>query len=107
MCFINTWTRVISSLQFIKLKRLDNDIKTKKKNNSKTCTNYETKGKPRKKATSRYRTRMHNKNPVFTERNRPTPNLIGHTAFDIPDRYNLYSTSERDKLVASKQREIL
>ena len=37
----------ISSLSYIKLKRLDNDIITK--SISKTCTNYETKGKPRKK----------------------------------------------------------
>ena len=39
----------ISSLSYIKLKRLDNDIKTK--SFSKTCTNYETKGKSRKKKT--------------------------------------------------------
>ena len=36
----------ISSLSYINLKRLDNDIKAK--SISKTCTNYETKGKPRK-----------------------------------------------------------
>ena len=92
----------ISSLVYIKLKRLDNDIKTK--SISKTCTNYETKGKPRKSVTLRYRIRMHNKNSVCTERNSPTPNPLGHIVFDIPERYNLYSTSESDKLVASKQR---
>ena len=37
----------ISSRSYIKLKRLDIDIKTKCI--SKTCTNYETKGNPRKK----------------------------------------------------------
>ena len=37
----------ISSLSYIKLKRLDYDIKTKII--SKICTNYETKGKPREK----------------------------------------------------------
>ena len=47
------WTRghaylLMASLSYIKLKRLDNDIKTK--SISKTCTNYETKGKPRKKS---------------------------------------------------------
>ena len=36
----------ISSLRYIKLKHFDTDIKTK--SISKTCTNYETKGKPRK-----------------------------------------------------------
>ena len=35
-----------SSLRYIKLKRLDNDIKIK--SISKNCINYETKGKPRK-----------------------------------------------------------
>ena len=59
----------VSSLRYIELKRLDNDIKTK--SISKTCTNYETKGKQRQK---------------------------------VPQRYNLYNTSEPDKLVASKQR---
>ena len=47
---------------------------------------------------------MHNKNSVYTERNSPTPNPLGHIVFDFPERYNLYSTSEPDKLVASKQR---
>ena len=37
-----------STLSYIKLKRLDNDIKTK--SITKTCTNYETIGKPRKKS---------------------------------------------------------
>ena len=41
----------ISSLSYIKLKRLNNDIKTK--SISKTCTNDETKGKPRKKVSHR------------------------------------------------------
>ena len=49
-----------------------------------------------------YRTRMHNKNFVCMERNSATPNPLCHIAFDIPERYNLYSTSEPDKLVASK-----
>ena len=38
----------ISSLSYIKLKHLDNDIKTK--SISRTCTNDEIKGKPRKKS---------------------------------------------------------
>ena len=91
----------ISSLSYIKLKRLDNDIKTK--SISKTCTNDETKVKPRKSATSRYRTRMHNKISVCMERNSSMPKSLGHRAIDITERYNLYSTSEPDKLVASKQ----
>ena len=37
----------ISSLSYIKLNRLDNDVKTK--SILRTCTNDETKGKPRKK----------------------------------------------------------
>ena len=57
LCFYEHVDTRISSLSYIKLKRLDNDIKTK--SIAKTCTNYETKGKPRKKkATSRYRTRI-------------------------------------------------
>ena len=40
-----------------------------------------------KSATSRYRTRMHTTNSVCTERNSPTPNPIGHNAFNIPKRY--------------------
>ena len=60
--------------------------------------------KEKKRAISRYRIRMHNKNSVGTERNSTTPNPLGHNAFDIPERYNLYSTSEPDKLVAPKQR---
>ena len=56
-----------------------------------------------KNVTLRYGTRMRNKNCVYTERNNPTPNPLGHIVFDIPERYNLYSTSEPDKLVASKQ----
>ena len=64
----------ISSLSYIKLKRLDNDIKTK--SISRTCTNDETKGKQEKKnATAVYRTRngMHNKNSMCMERNGPLP----------------------------------
>ena len=57
-----------------------------------------------KSVTLRYRTCMHNKNSVCTERNSPTPKPLGHIVFDIPECYNLYSTSELDKLVASKQR---
>ena len=94
----------ISSLSSIELKRLDNDIETK--SFSKTCTNDETKGKPRKKSsTSVYRTRndMHNKNSMCMERNIPLSKPLGHRAIDITERYNLYSTSELDKLVASKQ----
>ena len=97
----------LSSLSYIKLKRLDNDIKTK--SFSRTCTDDETKGKPRKKSvTSRYQTRMHNKNSVCMERNNPTPKPLGYRAIDITERYNLYSTSGLDMLVASKQqREIV
>ena len=98
MCFMNTWTRVC------RIKRFDNDIKTK--SISKTCTNDETKGKLRKKSTtSVYRTRngMHNKNSVCMERNGPLPKPLGHRAIDISERYNLYSTSEPGKLVALKQ----
>ena len=58
----------------------------------------------KKSATLRYRTCMHNKNSVCTELNSPTPNPLGHIVFDIPERYNLYSTNKPDKLVASKQR---
>ena len=99
----------ISSLSYIKLKRLDNDIKTK--SISKTCTNDETKGNPRKKSVTsvyRTRTRMHNKNLMCMERNGPLPKPLGHRAIDMNERYNLYSTSKSDKLVASKkQREFL
>ena len=57
----------------------------------------------KKSATSVYRTRMHNKNSVCLERNSPMPKPLGHRAIDITERYNLYITSEPDKLVASKQ----
>ena len=61
-----------------------------------------------KSVTLRYRTCMHNKKSMCTERNSPMPNPLGHIVFDIPERYNVYSTSEPDKLVASKQtRDIL
>ena len=93
----------ISSLSYIKLERLDNDIKTK--SISKTCTNDETKGKQETNATAVYRTRngMHNKNSMCMERNGPLPKPLGHRAIDITERYNLYSSSEPEKLVASKQ----
>ena len=55
-----------------------------------------------KSVTLRYRTRSHNKNSVCMERNSPTSNPLGHIFFDIPERYNLYSTSEPEKLVAKK-----
>ena len=61
-----------------------------------------------KSATSVYRSCMHNKNSVCMERNGPLPKPLGHRAIDITMRYNLYSTSEPDKLVALKQqREVL
>ena len=62
-----------------------------------------------KSATSVYRTHngMHNKNSMCMERNGPLPKPLGHRAIDITERYNLYRTSEPDKLVASKQREFL
>ena len=37
------------------------------------------------------------------ERNSSMPKPLSHRAIDITKRYNLYSTSEPDKLVASKQ----
>ena len=40
---------------------------------------------------------------MWMERNSPTPKPLGYRAIDITERYNLYSTSEPDKLVASKQ----
>ena len=59
----------------------------------------------KKSVTSRYRTRMHNKNSVCIVRNSPLPKPLGYRAIDITERYNLYSTSDPDKLqlVASKQ----
>ena len=74
----------IFSLSYIKFKRLDNDIKTKRI--SKTCTNYETKGKPRKKkchipvSNPNY---AKNKNSVCMELNSSTPIPLGHIAVDI------------------------
>ena len=65
--------------------------------------NDETKGKPRKSVTFRYRTCMDNNNSVCMERNSPTPKPLGYRAIDITERYNLYSTSDPDKLVASKK----
>ena len=58
-----------------------------------------------KSVTSVYRTHngMHNKNSMCMERNGPLPKPLGHRAIDITERYNLYRTSEPDKLVASKQ----
>ena len=64
----------------------------------------------KKSVTSEYRTRtrMHIKNSMCMERNGPLPKPLGHRAVDINERYNLYSTSKPDKLVASKkQREFL
>ena len=73
----------------------------------KTCTNYETKGKPRKKATSRYRTRIKQKIGVHGEEQFNTDTTRPHCG-RYQKCYNLYSTSEPDKLLASKQqREIL
>ena len=57
----------------------------------------------KKSVTSWYRTRMHNKNSVCMERNSPTPKPLGYRAIDITERYNLYTTSDPDKLVTSKQ----
>ena len=47
-----------------------------------------------------------NKSSVCMERNSSTPIPLGHIAVDIRSviQCNLYSTSEQDKLVASKQR---
>ena len=58
-----------------------------------------------KSAISVYRTHngMHNKNSMCMERNGPLPKPLCHRAIDITERYNLYRTSESDKLVASKQ----
>ena len=64
----------------------------------------------KKSVTSEYRTRtrMHIKNSMCMERNGPLPKPLGHRAVDINERYNWYSTSKPDKLVASKkQREFL
>ena len=41
---------------------------------------------------------------VCMEWNSSTPKPLGHELIDIPEGYNLYSTSEPDKLVVSKQR---
>ena len=61
------------------------------------------KTKKKKSTTSVYRTRRHNKNSVCMERNGSLPKPLGHRAIDIIECYNLYSTSEPEKLVASKQ----
>ena len=46
--------------------------------------------------------------PVGMERKSSTPKPLGYRAIAITERYNLYSTSDPDKLVASKQqRELL
>ena len=50
------YTNVYLLTQLHKIKTFDNDIKTK--SISKTCSNYETKGKLRENVTSRYRTRI-------------------------------------------------
>ena len=66
----------ISSLSYIKLKHLVNVIKTK--SISKTCTNYETKGKPRKKLPHPGIEPEFNKTSVCMERNSSTPIPLGH-----------------------------
>ena len=91
----------ISSLNYIKLKRLDNDLKTKAFQLIQMIKLKENREK--KSVTSRYRTRIHNKNSVCMERNSPTPKPLGYRAIDFTERYNLYSTSDPDKLVSSKQ----
>ena len=94
----------ISSLSYIKLKRLDNDIKTKSM--SKTCTNDETKGKPRKKMVhpgiepelcEKQNLGVHGAEQFNTDTSRPHCRRYQKC-------YNLYSTSGPDKLIASKQR---
>ena len=57
----------------------------------------------KKSVTSRYRTRMHIKNSVCMERNSPTPKPLRYRVIDFTEHYNMYSTSDPDKLVASKQ----
>ena len=64
----------------MKLKCLDNDIKTK--SISKTCTNYESKGKPRKKCNIPV-SNPNNKNSVCVQRNGSTPKPLDHSAVDI------------------------
>ena len=64
------------------------------------------KAKQEQSVTLRYRSHMHNTNCMCTERNSQMPNPLGQIVFDIPERYNLYSTSGPDKLVASKQRRV-
>ena len=90
----------ISSLSYIKLKRLDNDIKTK--SISKTCTNYETKGKPRKKMPhpgiepelcEKQKLGVHGAEQFNVDTSRPHYRRYQKC-------YNLYSSSEPDKLVA-------
>ena len=55
-----------------------------------------------KSATLQYRTRMHNKIQCALSGSVQWRNL---SAIDITERYNLYSTSEPVKSVASKQQE--
>ena len=79
---------------------MDNDIKTK--NISKTCTNYETKGKPIKKKQHsgiepEKKLGVHGAEQFNADTTRP--HCRRHRKC-----YNLYSTSEPDKFVASKQR---
>ena len=57
-----------------------------------------------KNATSRYRTRIINKNSVCMERNSSTPIPLGHIAVDIRSVITCTVQVEPDKLVASKQR---
>ena len=56
----------------------------------------------KKSSTSVYRTRIHNKNSTCMERNGPLPKPLGHRAIDITEFYNLYCTSEPDKLQVTR-----
>ena len=71
----------ISSLSYIKLKRSDNDIKTK--SISKTCTNYETKEYQEKKSHIPVSNPDLTKARVCMERNSSTPIPLGHIAIYI------------------------
>ena len=104
MCFMNTWTRV-SPHSVIWSQNVWIMI-LKQKGFQKSCTNYETKGKTKKIKCHIAVSNPHSKNSVCIERNSPIPIILGHRAIDITERYNLYSTSEPDQMVASNQREI-
>ena len=79
----------ISSLGYIKLKRLDNDIKTK--SILKICKNYETKENPRQNATSRYRTCIIKLSAHGAQQSNAYNTR--HRTIHIRKRYNLYITS--------------